>query len=317
MKNRLLCLLIALACALAVTGCGRQTQSTEQEETETVSLELGEDKPESESKEPESEPEDSEQQKQPQEDQAQLQESGLAGSESDKPDESSEQEPSTPVTEEAKEQAPVTGTQSLPFSQQLQTRSAEELADNPQKLDTRLYAVFANVMDEHFDRKQGTLSVYRLNYDGTEGAYELKFDITNAYDEEGHLNKNASIQAEMKVAETLQSNFNYGQGDRETYSQYQQYAQTLEWLKSPLLCEGFALKNFSSLTLTQQDGLWRIKAIYTPEALQELYDQEIYGEVSAFMDLDDEGNLQLLRWEQREEIDGYPTVIACGEYSFS
>ena len=186
------------------------------------------------------------------------------------------------------------------------------------KLDTRLYAVFHNVMEQNFDRKKGTLSVYRLNYDGTEGAYELEYDLTNAYDEEGKLNKNMEIDAQLKVAETMQSNINYGQGSREIYTSYDQYAETLDWLKSPLLCDGFALQNFSSLTLTEEEnGIWRITATYTPEALRELYDQDIDGVVTSFIELDKDGNLQLLRWEQTEEVNDYPTVIACGEYSFS
>ena len=60
------------------------------------------------------------------------------------------------------------------------------------------------------------------------------------------------IDAQLKVAETMQSNINYGQGSREIYTSYDQYAETLDWLKSPLLCDGFALQNFSSLTLTEE-----------------------------------------------------------------
>ena len=60
-------------------------------------------------------------------------------------------------------------------------------------------------MEQNFSRKKGTLSVYRLNYDGTEGAYELQFDLNAAYDEKGNLNKNAAVDANMKVAETLQA----------------------------------------------------------------------------------------------------------------
>ena len=53
------------------------------------------------------------------------------------------------------------------------------------------------------------------------------------------------------------------------------------------------------------------------EALRELYDQDIDGVVTSLIELDKDGNLQLLRWEQTEEVNDYPTVIACGEYSFS
>ena len=56
---------------------------------------------------------------------------------------------------------------------------------------------------------------------------------------------------------------------------------------------------------------------HAAEALRELYDQDIDGVVTSFIELDKDGNLQLLRWEQTEEVNDYPTVIACGEYSFS
>ena len=320
MKNRLFCLLVVLACALMVTGCGRDTQSSQQE-TNTVSLELGEDNP-APGEEPEKTPSPSEQleeirpdgQTEPTEETA----------EEESQQEQTDEQPASETEQQAEESAvetetPVTTPQtSLPFPQELQTRPSEELKNNPQQLDSRLYAVFQNVMEQNFDRKKGTLSVYRLNYDGTEGAYELEYDLTNAYDEEGKLNKNMEIDAQLKVAETMQSNINYGQGSREIYTSYDQYAETLDWLKSPLLCDGFALQNFSSLTLTEEEnGIWRITATYTPEALRELYDQDIDGVVTSLIELDKDGNLQLLRWEQTEEVNDYPTVIACGEYSFS
>src|SRR5699024_181836 len=172
--------------------------------------------------------------------------------------EQTDEQPASETEQQAEESAvetetPVTTPQtSLPFPQELQTRPSEELKNNPQQLDSRLYAVFKNTMEQNFSRKKGTLSVYRLNYDGTEGAYELQFDLSAAYDEKGNLNKNAAVDANMKVAETLQAGINYGQGSRETYKTYQEYADTLEWLKSPLLSdEGFMLKNFSKLTMTQ------------------------------------------------------------------
>ena len=56
----------------------------------------------------------------------------------------------------------------------------------------------------------------------------------------------------MKLAETLQAGINYGQGNREIYKSYDEYTQTLQWLQTPLLAEGFALKNFSSLSLTRK-----------------------------------------------------------------
>ena len=196
-------------------------------------------------------------------------------------------------------------------------RPAEEFKNNPNQLDTRLYSVFKNVMEQNFERKKGTLSVYRLNFDGTEGAYELTFDLSNAYDEEGRLNKRNAIEAQMKVAETMQSGYNYGQGSRENYKSYEEYRKTLDWLKTPLLCEGFALKYFSDLTLTSEDGHYLIEATYSPEGLQELYGNEIYGTVQSFIQIDKDGNLEVLQWEQTEMIDDYPTVTSCSKYTFS
>lgn len=320
MKNRLFCLLVVLACALMVTGCGRDTQSSQQE-TNTVSLELGEDNPAPE-EEPEKKPSPSEQLEESRPD-GQTEPTEETAEEESQQEQTSEQ-PASETEQQAEESAvetetPVTTPQtSLPFPQELQTRPSEELKNNPQQLDSRLYAVFQNVMEQNFDRKKGTLSVYRLNYDGTEGAYELEYDLTNAYDEEGKLNKNMEIDAQLKVAETMQSNINYGQGSREIYTSYDQYAETLDWLKSPLLCDGFALQNF--FFADPHRGGERHLAHHRdlhPEALRELYDQDIDGVVTSLIELDKDGNLQLLRWEQTEEVNDYPTVIACGEYSFS
>ena len=76
------------------------------------------------------------------------------------------------------------------------------------------------------------------------------------------------------------------------------------------------LKNFSKLTMTQEDGHYLIEAVYTPEALKSLYDQEIDGTVSSYIQLDQDGNIEQLGWEQIEVIDDYPKTIACSEYTF-
>ena len=56
--------------------------------------------------------------------------------------------------------------------------------------------------------------------------------------------------------------------------------------------------------------------MFTPAALKQLFEQEIDGTVTAVLVLADDGSVELLRWEQVEVIDDYPTTIACGEYSF-
>lgn len=121
----------------------------------------------------------------------------------------------------------------------------------------------------------------------------------------------------MKSGETLESGFNYGEGNRETYTTYAQYAETLNWLRTPLLTDGFALKNFSDLKLTSEDGHYLIKATYLPAALEKLYDmEEVVGTVTAYLQIDADGNVETLGWEQIEMIDDYPTKVACSEYTF-
>lgn len=169
MKNRLFCLLVVLVCALMAAGCGRDAQSAQQD-TGTVSLELGEDNPAPE-EEPEKKPSPSEQLEQSRPD-GQTEPTEETAEEESQQEQTSEQ-PASETEQQAEESAvetetPVTTPQtSLPFPQELQTRPSEELKNNPQQLDSRLYAVFQNVMEQNFDRKKGTLSVYRLNYDGT------------------------------------------------------------------------------------------------------------------------------------------------------
>lgn len=315
-------LMALLVCALLFTGCDRSQLTAEKPDDEQeVSLELSTEQPqedtthspdetltllrpddetEAETTEPSSE-ENTEKQP-PDKDETPADETKPA----------TEQTVETPTTS-----APIVGSETLPFSSELMTRPTDELTDNPQKLDTRLYAVFQNVMEQNFSRKEGKLFVYRLNGDGTEGAYELSFDINNAYDEKGLLNKNAAVTAEMKSGETLESGFNYGQGNRETYTTYAQYAETLNWLRTPLLTDGFALKNFSDLKLTSEDAHYLIKATYLPAALEKLYDmEEVVGTVTAYLQIDADGNVETLGWEQIEMIDDYPTKVACSEYTF-
>lgn len=322
MKYTFFSLLALLICALALTGCDRSQITAEKvDEEEEVSLELSTEPPEEETTRSPDEtltllrPDDEEEATED-EDASSEQDASTETDDSDPEQEdaesAAEQTVETPVTE-----PPVVGNQALPFSTELMTRPSAELTDNPQKLDTRLYAVFQNVMEQNFSRREGKLFVYRLNGDGTEGAYELTFDLNNAYDEKGLLNKNAAVTAEMKVGETLESGFNYGQGSRETFSTYAQYAETLDWLRTPLLTDGFALKNFSSLQLSEEDGSYRIEAVYLPAALQQLYEMdEVVGTVTAYLEVDADGNVKDLGWEQIEVIDDYPTRVACSEYTF-
>lgn len=311
MKYTTILCLLALLLSLAFAGCSRDPQP---DPPAAQLLPPAEDTLPSSDPQPEEPKEDEKQDQAQTENSSQSKENEFA--DAAKPEAEKPADPSSQSQPQATEQTPVP-TALLPnFSKELQTRPAAELKDNPQKLDTRLYAVFKNVLEQNFSRKTGVLEVYRLNYDGTEGAYELEFDLTNAYDEKGNLNKKAAIEAEMKVAETLQAGINYGQGDREIYKSYDEYTQTLQWLQTPLLAEGFALKNFSSLSLTQEGGSSQIEAVFTPSALKQLFEQTIDGTVTAVLVLADDGSVELLSWEQVEVIDDYPTLISCGEYSF-
>lgn len=312
MKYTTILCLLALLLSLVFVGCSRDPQP---DPPADPLLPPAEDILPSSDPQPEESRED-EKQDQPQTENSSPSKENESAADT-KPEAEKPADPSAQSQPQATEQSPAP-TALLPnFSKELQTRPASELKDNPQKLDTRLYAVFKNVLEQNFSRKTGVLNVYRLNYDGTEGAYELEFDLTNAYDEKGNLNKKATIEAEMKIAETLQTGINYGQGSRETYKSYDEYIQTLQWLQTPLLAEGFALKNFSSLSLTQEGGNSQIEAVFTPSALEQLFEQKIDGTVTAVLTLAADGSVELLRWEQVEVIDNYPTTISCGEYSFS
>ena len=320
-QNRsVLPLLLVLLLALMAVGCNRNHSDPPSPSADkSISLELaGEEQTSSDSTEKEEAPAPNEQpttpvpeqnppESTPSQEQQETKETPVH----------SEETKETPVHSEQAKETPSSSPLPADFPKELQTLPAEQLKNNPNHLDTRLYAVFQNVMEQNFSRKKGTLTVYRLNADGTKGAYELKFDLNSAYDQKGLLNKNGPVQAEMKIAETLQAGFNYGQGDQERYATYAEYAQTLEWLKTPLLTDGFALSNLSSLSGTAEDGHYLIEATYAPQALNKLYQQEIYGTVSAFLQVDGQGNLEALGWEQVEVIDDYPTVVASSEYTFS
>ncbi len=311
MKHFFSCLLAVLLIA-SLTGCDRPSQPQEQE-NQTIQQEIPDKQPENNDSE-KPKPENNEEKQE----QSNTLSSAVSQQSAEKETEKKPEQPqSKPQNEETQSASASSSSAPLPFPQELMQRPAEEFKNNPNQLDTRLYSVFKNVMEQNFERKKGTLSVYRLNFDGTEGAYELTFDLSNAYDEEGRLNKRNAIEAQMKVAETMQSGYNYGQGSRENYKSYEEYRKTLDWLKTPLLCEGFALKYFSDLTLTSEGGHYLIEATYSPEGLQELYGNEIYGTVQSFIQIDKDGNLEVLQWEQTEIIDDYPTVTSCSKYTFS
>lgn len=313
MKHFFSCLLAVLLIA-SLTGCDRSSQPQEQE-NQTIQQEIPDKQPENNDSE-KPKPENNEEKQEQSNTLSSAVSQQSAEEETEKKPEQPQSKPQNEETQSASASAS-SSSAPLPFPQELMQRPAEEFKNNPNQLDTRLYSVFKNVMEQNFERKKGTLSVYRLNFDGTEGAYELTFDLSNAYDEEGRLNKRNAIEAQMKVAETMQSGYNYGQGSRENYKSYEEYRKTLDWLKTPLLCEGFALKYFSDLTLTSEDGHYLIEATYSPEGLQELYGNEIYGTVQSFIQIDKDGNLEVLQWEQTEMIDDYPTVTSCSKYTFS
>lgn len=313
MKHTLILLLAAFVLSFSLIGCKDDEPAATQ--TETPSLELAEEQEEvpvpSEDDLNTELPKETEENKQPE-------------TPSDKiPEESTtiEHKPSVPSVsqkeEPEKEKNPSPVRKDLPFSQELMTRPAEELKNNPQKLDERLYSVFANVMEQNFDRQEGQLTVHRLNADGTQDAFELTFDLSNSFDEHGNFNRNRPIEARMKAAKTFQSNYNYGSGDTVESESYDDYEKTIEEFKSPLLSSGFVLKNFSDLTLTEEDGQYLILAVFRPQALQKMFNQEIYGTVQAYVQLDADGNVEELGWEQWESEDDSVFLTSFTRFWFS
>ena len=166
-------LMALLVCALLFTGCDRSQLTAEKPDDEQeVSLELSTEQPQEDTTHSPDEtltllrPDDeteAETTEPSSEENAEEKPSDKGETPADETEPATEQTVETPTTS-----APIVGSETLPFSPELMTRPTEELTDNPQKLDIRLYAVFQNVMEQNFSRKEGKLFVYRLNGDGTE-----------------------------------------------------------------------------------------------------------------------------------------------------
>ena len=137
MKYTTILCLLALLLSLAFVGCSRDPQP---DPPADPLLPPAEDILPSSDPQPEESKED-EKQDQPQTENSSPSKENESAADT-KPESEKPSDPSAQSQPQATEQSPAP-TALLPnFSKELQTRPASELKDNPQKLDTRLYAVF-------------------------------------------------------------------------------------------------------------------------------------------------------------------------------
>ena len=121
----------------------------------------------------------------------------------------------------------------------------------------------------------------------------------------------------MKIAKALNESGSYSQGETNVSESYNEYIDALATLMTPILGDGFCLKNFSSLTMTDKQGSYQIEAVFTPAALKTIYNREIYGKVRAYIQIDAKGNLLNLGWDQTDTVDGKAKTYAYAKYSFA
>ena len=322
-------LLSALMILSSFTGCSRSNQ----DETEPENQEVTEEKDEPEAEEPapekteepkpaedkkteeeKPEAEKSEEETKPEAEKSETEAAEEKKPEEEKPAEEEKTAEETTETEKPAEEKPAAEEKKpLPFPKELMTLPETETKNNPQNLDDRLYCLFVNVMDRKFFRTHGKMTVHRMDSDGTQIAYELKFNLDNAIDSKGQVDPEKPIEAQMKIAKSLSGGGNYGEGETNNSESYQEYMNALEYLMTPLMGDGFVLQNLSSLEMTEEDGNYLIEATFSPAALKKIYGKEIKGNVVSYIQVDAKGALQYLGWEQTQ--DG--KTVSFAKYSFA
>lgn len=297
------------ACLVLFSGCASrkgEEDALPRQEVELVD-EAGEEAPEIQPEEtPEEEPETK-----PEETPSQPEETPESGSQ---PEETpAEEKPAAGQntqqnTEQTAEQnahqekpvQPAASTQSSSFSQQ-----------QKQWFDT-----FQSQMTKAFDRKAGTIVVAQDDQ-GKKSLRELDYDVTNAYDKEGETVENAEIEADMTIAQTMQTSLSYGSGDREVYERYSDFRKAKEALMTPLLEKGVKLENLSNITREEnQDGSC-ITLEFDASAVRK-YQTDLPSDLSteARMQLDGSGELVSLTVEQYRVKNGKQEGYSTTEYTF-
>ena len=171
-------------------------------------------------------------------------------------------------------------------------------------------------MTKAFDRKAGTIVVAQDDQ-GKKSLRELDYDVTNAYDKEGETVENAEIEADMTIAQTMQTSLSYGSGDREVYERYSDFRKAKEALMTPLLEKGVKLENLSNITREEnQDGSC-ITLEFDASAVRK-YQTDLPSDLSteARMQLDGSGELVSLTVEQYRVKNGKQEGYSTTEYTF-
>ena len=151
-QNRsVLPLLLVLLLALMAVGCNRNHSDPPNPSADkSISLELaGEEQTSSDSTEQEETPASDEQPTTPAPEQSQPESTpSQEQQETKETPVNSEKTKETPVNSEQAKETPSSSPLPADFPKELQTLPAEQLKNNPNHLDTRLYAVFQNVMEQ-------------------------------------------------------------------------------------------------------------------------------------------------------------------------
>lgn len=195
---------------------------------------------------------------------------------------------------------PAASTQSSSFSQQ-----------QKQWFDT-----FQSQMTKAFDRKAGTIVVAQDDQ-GKKSLRELDYDVTNAYDKEGETVENAEIEADMTIAQTMQTSLSYGSGDREVYERYSDFRKAKEALMTPLLEKGVKLENLSNIIREENQDGSVITLEFDASAVRK-YQTDLPSDLSteARMQLDGSGELVSLTVEQYRVKNGKQEGYSTTEYTF-
>lgn len=289
------------ACLVLFSGCASrkgEEDALPRQEVELVE-EAGEEAPETQPEETPSQPEQApESGSQPEE--TPVEEKPAAGQNAQQNTQQNTEQTAEQNAHQEKPAQPAASTQSGSFSQQ-----------QKQWFDT-----FQSQMTQAFDRKSGTIVVAQDDQ-GKKSLRELDYDVTNAYDKEGETVENAEIEADMTIAQTMQTSLSYGSGDREVYERYSDFRKAKEALMTPLLEKGVKLENLSNITREENQDGSIITLEFDASAVRK-YQTDLPSDLSteARMQLDGSGELVSLTVEQYRVKNGKQEGYSTTEYTF-
>lgn len=192
----------------------------------------------------------------------------------------------------------------------------DSLQPNPRNLDTKLFAIFQNLKNQAFDRKEGIMEVYT---EDTKGIIKqiLQFEVSAAFDEEGKADPQAEIEADMEITSTISNNTGYWENNSLEFGLYCQYQEQMLCLQTPFLGKGFNLASLSELSAKAKGDNFLITATFDQSAAESILERKPEGIIKASAEITKDGKLVVLTLnELTVDPDNTENILSHTQYSF-